>query len=279
MTEPGPVRERPPLALLGVGAGLAVAIAAGVTVTATRDGGTSADPAVTASQHATVTGASIPAGFAGRETDLFGRPVDVPANPAGIALEQVSSLPTPQDKPDWLTAAPAPAEGEGVWQKLFGGPVVRFSSSDGPARIEGNAAIGFAHTPRGAALAAEQIYWRTNANPRDRGLLLRLVEVTSQYLAEYDRLVADGKVSERIPEKLRPLLFASDAFRIESYADDSAIVRFARKARETVDGQPTWVGMRLAVVWRENDWKLRPVTGEQQVQIESLRSIEGWTRW
>lgn len=90
-----------------------------------------------------------------------------------------------------------------------------------------------------------------------------------------------GPVRERPPLALLGVGagFASDAFRIESYADDSGIVRFARKARETVDGQPTWVGMRLAVVWRENDWKLRPVTGEQQVQIDSLRSIEGWTRW
>ncbi|TQM31812.1 hypothetical protein [Nocardia bhagyanarayanae] len=283
MVTAGPVsgRGRAPLPLLGFGAALAVAIAVGVTVSATRDGSVAAE--------ATATGTTEPiagppgphglVGFAGREADLFGRPVDVPVNPAGVALAQVSGLPTRPDQPDWLTAAPAPAEGEGIWQKLFGGPVVRFFGSDGPARIEGNAAVGFAHTPRGAALAAEQIYWRTNANPRDRDLLLRLVEVSPEYLAEYDRLVADGKVSERIPEKLRPLLFASDAYRIESYADDSAIVRFARKARETVDGQPTWVGMRLAVVWRDGDWKLRPVTGEQQVQIESLRSIEGWTRW
>ncbi|WP_067849367.1 hypothetical protein [Nocardia lijiangensis] len=278
---PGSGRERPPLGLLGIGAALTVAIAVGVTLTATRDGGMAADATETgtASQVVPGTGAAGPHGFAGRETDLFGRPVDVPANPAGVALEQVSGLPTRPGEPGWLTAAPAPSAGEGIWQKLFGGPVVRFSGSDGPARIDGNAAVGFAHTPRGAALAAEQIYWRTNANPRDRDLLLRLVEVSPQYLAEYDRLVAEGKVSERIPEKLRPLLFASDAFRIESYADDSATVQFARKARETVDGQPTWVGMRLVVVWRDDDWKLRPVTGEQQIQIESLRSIEGWTRW
>lgn len=271
---------------MGTGAVLAVVIAVLVTVAAMRDNASGAD-------HVSRTGTTsgnvptpAPAGpgggataFGNPETDMFGRRVDVPVGAAGVALQQNPNQQQQSGAPGWTAAAPVPASGEGVWQRLFGGPVVRFSTSDGPFRIDGSAAVGFAHTPQGAALAAEQIYWRTNANPRDRDLLVRLVDVTPQYLAEYDRLVAAGKVSDRLPDKLRPLLFASDAFRIESYADDFAKIQFARKARETVDGQPTWVGTRLAVVWRDGDWKLTTVTGDERVQIESLRSIEGWTQW
>ncbi|WP_157124477.1 hypothetical protein [Nocardia pseudovaccinii] len=274
----GPAQKRSPLALLGVGAVLAVVVAVLVTVIAMRDNAVSGDQ-VSKTGTSSENVPTAASGFGNPEVDMFGRRVDVPDNDIGVALEQNPALQQQPGAPTWLTAAPQPASGQGVWQRVFGGPVVRFSTSDGPARIDGKAAVGFAHTPQGAALAAEQIYWRTNANPRDRDLLLRLVEVTPQYLADYDRLVAEGKVSDRLPDKLRPLLFASDAFRIESYTEDSAIIQFARKARETADGQPTWVGMRLAVTWRDGDWKLTAVSGQQQVQIDSLRSIEGWTQW
>ncbi|MEV2219788.1 hypothetical protein AB0E01_07910 [Nocardia vinacea] len=275
----GPAQNRSPLAMLGVSAVLAVVVAVLVTVIAMRDntvGGDQVSKTGTSSENVPDTAASS---FGNPETDMFGRRVDVPENGTGVALEQNPALQQQPGAPTWQTAAPQPASGQGVWQRVFGGPVVRFSTSDGPARIDGKAAVGFAHTPQGAALAAEQIYWRTNANPRDRDLLLRLVEVTPQYLNDYDRLVAEGKVSDRLPDKLRPLLFASDAFRIESYTADSATIQFARKARETTDGQPTWVGMRLAVMWRDGDWKLTAVSGQQQVQIDSLPSIEGWTQW
>ncbi len=275
----GPTRNRSSIVMLGVGPALAVVVAVLVTVIAMRDnavGGDQVSKAGTSSEN--VPDITSP-GFGNPESDMFGRRVDVPDNGAGIALEQNPALRQQPDAPSWLTAAPQPASGQGVWQRVFGGPVVRFSTSDGPSRIDGKAAVGFAHTPQGAALAAEQIYWRTNANPRDRELLLRLVEVTPKYLADYDRLVAEGKVSDRLPDKLRPLLFASDAFRIERYTEDSAIIQFARKARETADGQPTWVGMRLAVIWRDGDWKLTAVSGQQQVQIDSLRNIEGWRQW
>lgn len=272
---------RMPLALMGAGAVISVALAAALTVTALRDNA-SADERGAApgtSSESNPDPGPATAAFGNPETDLFGRRVDVPVRATGVVLPQYPDQRQQPGTPGWTAAAPTPANGEGVWQRLFGGPVVRFSASDGPSRIDGSAALGFAHTPQGAALAAEQIYWRTNANPKDRALLTRLVDVTPQYLAEYDRLVSEGKVSDRLPDKLRPLLFASDAFRIESYADDFAKVQFARKARETVDGQPTWVGMRLAVRWRDGDWKLTTVTGDERVQIESLLSIEGWTQW
>ncbi|RDI67484.1 hypothetical protein DFR76_103555 [Nocardia pseudobrasiliensis] len=262
---------------LGIVALATVAVAVTVTLWSTRHVGDRAasTPTPLASSSALAAGAS----FAPPTTDMFGRRVDVPNNIAGQALAQNPAERHRAGAPGWTTGAPTPAAGQGVWQRIFDGPVVRFSASDGPARIDGKAATGFARTPQGAALAAEQNYWRTNANPTDRELLTRLVDVTPQYLAQYDALVAAGKVSPRLPDKLTPLLFASDAFRVATFDDDHAVVEFARKAREVIDGQPTWVGMRLAVVWRDGDWKLTAVDSEQQVRIDSLRSIEGWTTW
>ncbi|MFJ1456137.1 hypothetical protein [Nocardia sp. N2S4-5] len=269
------------LRLLGFAAVLTVTLAVAATVvTMRRDGsaaasGSGPSPVVSTSTVA----APAPAGFGAPDADMFGRRVDLPNDPAGQALSQDPAAQRRPDDPQWQTAAPNPAQGEGIWQRIFGGPVVRFSGSDGPSRVEGRAAVGYARTPQGAVLAAEQHYWRTNANPTDRELLLRLVAVSPEYLAEYDRLVAAGKVSDRLPEKLTPLLYASDAFRIDSWDPDHAVVEIARKAREVIDGQPTWVGMRLAVVWRDGDWKLTAVDGQQLVRIDSLRSIEGWTTW
>ncbi|MBF6170282.1 hypothetical protein [Nocardia blacklockiae] len=271
----------PSLRLLGFAAVLTVALAVTVTVVTTRR--ESAAPAAGGAPRPVVSTSAVAepaaAGFGAPDRDLFGRRVDIPDDPAGQALPQEPAARQRPGDPRWQTAAPAPARGAGVWQRIFGGPVVRFSGSDGPARIEGRAAVGFAHTPQGAVLAAEQHFWRTNANPTDRELLLRLVAVSPEYLAEYDRQVAAGKVSAHLPEKLTPLLYASDAFRVDSYTDERAVVEFARKAREVIDGQPTWVGMRLAVVRRDDEWKLTAVDGQQLVRIDSLRSIEGWTTW
>ncbi|RDI50645.1 hypothetical protein [Nocardia mexicana] len=269
------------LRLLGAAALVTVALAVTVTVaTVRRDGsGATAGSAPVPVADTSTVAAPGAEGFGAPETDMFGRRVDIPNNPAGQQLPQDPGAQRRPDDPQWLTAAPNPAETPGVRQRVFGGPVVRFSGSDGPARVEGKAATGYAHTPQGAVLAAEQNFWRTNANPSDRGLLLQLAAMSPEYLAEYDRLLAAGKVSDRLPDKLTPLLYASDAFRVDNYTDDRAVVDIARKAREVIDGQPTWVGMRLAVVWRDGDWKLTAVDGQQLVRIDSLRSIEGWTTW
>jgi hypothetical protein len=92
-------------------------------------------------------------------------------------------------------------------------------------------------------------------------------------------VVALGAVRDNAAGGDQVLKTGTTSFRIESYTEDSAIIQFARKARETADGQPTWEGMRTAAVWRDGDWKLTTVSGEQQVQMKSLRNIEGWTQW
>ncbi|MEU7764587.1 hypothetical protein AB0B25_05645 [Nocardia sp. NPDC049190] len=220
---------------------------------------------------------TVAAGFAGTDKDSFGHAFDIPKEPAGQALSQSGIPRTPAD-PEWLTAAPGGSDQQGGWQQVYGGPVIPFSTTDGPARIADGVPLGFTKTPQGAVLAAEQIYWRTVARPTDRTLWQQLVVLTPEQLADRERKIAEGKVPNVLPESAKPLLFASDAFRIESYGDDFAVVRIARKTRDFLHGGRSWVAMRLNVVWRDGAWKLKSSASDAQ-PLETIGSIDGWTRW
>ncbi|MEV0292484.1 hypothetical protein [Nocardia sp. NPDC050710] len=277
---PGSGTTRSPLALFGAGAILAVVIAIAITVTAVRDNDSRGDEVsmtATASESAPGSAAPGSAGFVGSELDSFGHRFDIPSSPAGQALPQSPSQ-LKAVHPEWLTAAPGGTNQQGGWQRVYGGPVIPFSTTDGPDRIVNDVPVGFGRTPRGAALAAEQIYWRTAARPTDRALWQQLVILTPEEIAERDRNITEGRVPTELPEKIKPLLFASDAFRIESYGEDSAVVRIARKTRDFLHGGRSWVAMRLNVVWRDGGWKLKSSASDAQ-PLETIDSIDGWTKW
>ncbi|MEU2037660.1 hypothetical protein [Nocardia niwae] len=266
-----------PLAVLGAGAVLAVAVAAVVTVVVVQDD---------APQHRVVqtTASESPSGrpaaessFIGSDKDSFGHRFDISKEPAGQALPQSGTQRTPAD-PEWRTGAPGGTNQPGGWQQVYGGPIIPFSTTDGPAHIDNGVPSGFAKTPQGAALAAEQIYWRTVARPTDHTLWQRLVILTPEELADRGRKIAEGKVPDVLPESAKPLLYASDAFRIESYGDDFAVVRVARKTRDFLHGGRSWVAMRLNVVWRDGGWRLKSSAGDAQ-PLETIGSIDGWTQW
>lgn len=266
------------LAVLGVGAVFAVAVAAVVTVVAVQDDAPQdrASRTTTASENRADSPA-VESAFVSSGNDSFGHRFDVSKDPAGQALAQSGAQRTPAD-PEWQTGAPGGTNQPGGWQQVYGGPIIPFSTTDGPARIEDGVPSGFARTPQGAALAAEQIYWRTVARPTDQTLWQRLVILTSEELADRQRKIAEGKVPDVLPESAKPLLYASDAFRIESYGDDFAVVRVARKTREFLHGGRSWVAMRLNVVWRDGGWRLKSSAGDAQ-PLETIGSIDGWTQW
>ncbi len=267
-----------PPAVLGAGAVLAVAVVAVVTVFAVRDDAPPGQGSRPTTASADPSGAPAPGpSFAGSGKDSFGHRFDIPKDPAGQPLSQSGAPRTPTD-PEWQSGAPGGTNQPGGWQQVYGGPVVPFSTTDGPARIDNGVPSGFAKTPQGAALAAEQIYWRTVARPTDHTLWQQLVILAPEELAERDRKIADGKVPDVLPESVKPLLYASDAFRIESYGDDFAVVRVARKTREFLHGGRSWVAMRLNVVWRDGGWRLKSSAGDAQ-PLETIGSIDGWTQW
>ncbi|NKY51150.1 hypothetical protein [Nocardia vermiculata] len=216
-------------------------------------------------------------GFAAPDVDLFGRRVDVPNNPAGQPLPQDPSQRHTSSDDDWLTAAPAGTTEQRGWQRVFGASVP-FSTSDGPTRIDDNGlAVGYSHTPQGAAVAAAQITYRLNARPGDRELYVRQVRVSAQQIAAYDKARSDGKLPEQQPEQITRYLVAPDAFQIENYADDMAIVRLAARGPVN-DGKQVWAAIRLVMVWQNGDWRLKP-TESRSAQSEYVDTLQGWTRW
>jgi hypothetical protein len=215
-------------------------------------------------------------GFAGPEVDLFGRRVDIPNNPAGQPLPQDQSKQHKPSDQDWLTAAPAGTTDPRGWQRVYGASVP-FSTSDGPTSIEDGLAVGYSHTPQGAALAAAQIAYRLNARPGGRDLYVRQVRASAQQIAAYDQARTDGKLPDQQPERITRYLVAPDAFQIENYADDMAIVRLAARGPVT-DGKQLWAAVRLVLVWDAGDWRLKP-TESNATRTEYVDSLGGWTKW
>jgi hypothetical protein len=215
-------------------------------------------------------------GFAAPGVDLFGRRVDIPNNPAGQPLPQdVSKQHKPSD-PDWLTAAPQGTTEARGWQRVYGASVP-FSTSDGPIDIDKGLAVGFSHTPQGAVLAAAQITYRLNARPADRDLYVHQVRASAAQLAAYDSARTAGKLPAQQPERITRYLVAPDAFQVENYADDMAIVRLATRGPVN-DGKQLWAAVRLVMVWDNGDWHLKP-TDATTDQTEYVDSLDGWTKW
>ncbi|WP_063014903.1 hypothetical protein [Nocardia kruczakiae] len=216
-------------------------------------------------------------GFAEPDTDLFRRRVDIPNNPAGQPLPQNTAQQHDSSDPDWLTAAPAGTTEPRGWQRVYGASVP-FSTSDGPTRIDDKGlAVGYSHTPQGAALAAAQITYRLNARPGDRDLYVRQVRVSAQQVAAYDKARGDGKLPDQQPARITRYLVAPDAFQIENYADDMAIVRLAARGPVN-DGKQMWAAIRLVMVWDNGDWRLKP-TDSRATPSEYVDTLQGWTRW
>ncbi|ONM47688.1 hypothetical protein [Nocardia donostiensis] len=271
MSEKEPyARDRVSFGVVASAAVLTLIVIVGVFVYVGRDddAGSEAAPSFTEGP--------VAEGFAAPDVDLFGRRVDIPNNPAGQTLPQD---PSPQRKPtdpDWLTAAPKGTTGPRGWQRVYGASVP-FSTSDGPRRIEDGLAVGYSHTPQGAALAAAQITYRLNARPAHRDLYVRQVRVSAQQIAAYDRALDADRLPEQQPESVTKYLVASDAFKIDDYADDMAIVRLAIRG-PAVDGKQLWVALRLIMVWDAGDWRLKPTTSSAP-QTEYVESLAGWTPW
>ncbi|MFI6998457.1 hypothetical protein [Nocardia sp. NPDC050175] len=263
-------RDRVSFGAVASAAVLALIVIVGIVVYITRDDGSSAASAPAPA------GSAGGTGFASPEVDILGRRVDVPNNAAGQPLPQDPSRQRKASDGDWLTAAPEGTTAPHGWQRVYGASVP-FSTSDGPARIEDGLAVGYSHTPQGAVLAAAQITYRLNARPADRDLYVTQVRVSAQQIAAYDKALSGNKLPEQQPEKVTKYFVASDAFKVDDYADDLAIVRLASRG-QVVDGKQSWAAIRLVMVWDAGDWRLKPSTSNT-AQTEYIESLGGWTKW
>ncbi|WP_054814029.1 hypothetical protein [Nocardia arizonensis] len=263
-------RERVSFGVIASAALLALILVVGIVMYFGRDDSEIADAGGSAAA------AAGGEGFASPEVDILGRRIDIPNNAAGQPLSQDPSRQRKPTDSDWLTAAPEGTRSPFGWQRVYGASVP-FSTSDGPTRIEDGLAVGYSHTPQGAVLAAAQITYRLNARPADRELYLRQVRVSATQIAAYDKALEENRLPKQQPERVTRYFVASDAFKVENYADDLAIIRLASRG-PSVDGKQLWAALRLVMVWDAGDWRLKPSTTSGS-QTEYIESIEGWTAW
>lgn len=205
-------------------------------------------------------------GFAPSIADPFGREIAVPRDEQGQVLPQSP----PAERPTFASGVPVPAPEGMMWQRI-GATVAPFSTSDGPTRIDGSLAFGFAHTPQGAALAGMQAAARALRSGDD----LRAV---------YDRqVIADPGV---VDTKLAQLEAAGDsdfrvgrawvfpeAFKVTSYTDATAVVQYATP----IPGAGRWDNQQSTLIWSDGDWKVRLPAVE--VQLSPVTTLNGFTRW
>ncbi|WP_433206629.1 hypothetical protein ACQP1G_20415 [Nocardia sp. CA-107356] len=213
-------------------------------------------------------------GFDVPETDLFGRRIDIPRNPDG-ALRAQTVPPKHAGDPDWLSAAPAGLREQGGWQRVHGA-VVPFSTSDGPTRIHDGVADGYAHTPQGAALAAAMSLYQVAARPGDRAVSAARLVLSPADQATLDSGINSGRLPHQQPASLTRTLIAYDAFRIDTFADDLAVVRLAVRGEQSAQAR-SWVTAKIPMVWYQGDWRLRG--NGNQLPTETVYDLTGWTQW
>lgn len=213
-------------------------------------------------------------GFADPATDTFGRKIAVPNNPAGQPLPQRDPGTRVECDPGQLPTS----QGGMSIQRNFDLAML-YSETDGPARVDGDLARGYSHSPQGAALAA----WNTWHRLRVGG------DVTKQVLLEqtvHDAALEEKLETESIPESTRTLdkkrsTVVPDGFRILSCDNDFVVVEYALRQVADEKGalaEPRWVGMQWTMLWRDGDWKMQ--TADESGKAGAIvTSLDGFTTW
>lgn len=255
------------VAFVGIVALLVAVIVVRANIGTDDRGQGTAQPATTPSAAAPIT-PSAPggSGFGPSIADGLGREIAMPVDEQGQILPQTP----PPDRPAFDPAVPVPAPEGMMWQRI-GATVAPFSTSDGPTRIDGRLAFGFAHTPQGAALAGWQITARMLRSGDDvrEAYARQIVADPGREAATMNRLEASGESDFRTG---KALIFP-EAFRVASYNENGtfAVVRYA-----TPLGGGTWSAGQAALTWDDGQWKLRDTPAPATTTISSLA---GWTRW
>lgn len=171
----------------------------------------------------------------------------------------------PPTDPNWLTAAPTGLS----WQRVDGVPLP-FTASDGPSRIDGAVAAGYSHTPQGAAIAALQISMRMLYSPDYQQILDAQTAIPDE---ERAKIIAARSTQPRLdPAMVQRSTLQPAGFKVGAYDDASATIYYAY-------GRPNgqFRIARMAVVWREGDWKYSDELDAAAPQLPDAPDLNGFT--
>lgn len=207
-------------------------------------------------------------GFGPPSADLWGRPIAHPNNPAGQALPQ-----HPVDRPPYTAGDVLPSPEGMMWQQV--GPwALPFSTSDGPTRIVGPLAEGFAHTPQGAALAVWQIAQRaTVSHDSSLAVFTHQVVATGAQKAAID--ANPGKFLGFSPDEAAAMSRSPrpSAFKVTGWTGDYAVIQYAFPDKDP----GTYFTQQLEGIWQDGDWKWR--MPDVAPPVGAAESLAGWTTW
>jgi hypothetical protein len=167
---------------------------------------------------------------------------------------------------------PTTAPDDVTWQ-VWHAIALPYSASAGPARVNGQAASGFAHTPRGALMAMVQAASRTTA-ATDPGWRDVIMTMDAPGPGRDARIAFRSKIT--FTAEPAPGSFTQIAgFQFISYTSTDAVIQLVAK---NPDGTLGLVTER--VTWRDADWKLvLAPDGSGATNKQTVNSLEGFIPW
>jgi hypothetical protein len=213
-------------------------------------------------------------GLSDPTSDRLGRKVLVPNNPAGQPLPQRDPLPRNECRGGTSVTSPDSV----TIQRSYGMPVL-VSATDGPARIDGTALVGYRQSPQGAALAA----WNFIARIYAGGTPGREALIKLAVLSDADKARLTQAPVSSVPnggDQFRRLFIAPDQFRVLSCDREFAAIELALQLTPDSGGRRQWAGIRMNLLWRNGDWKVQTTQDPHSLGGgQKYSSLDGWTPW
>lgn len=194
----------------------------------------------------------VTAGGHGQQPARPGTAVPAPASPPATAVPSGPTQPKAagpvQPPADHDLTVPVVTPAGLVWS-LWAGEWVPSSAAAGPTHLAGPIAAGYARTPLGSLIAAQQIGTRLLASPAGGWRTVTLAQVLPG-VGRSRYLVARAGTTDEAP----PGGFAQPtAFRFVSWTRDTAVVQLVAR----VPNRDGFQVVTLTLLWRNGDWRLQ----------------------
>ncbi|MER7164917.1 hypothetical protein ABT336_02410 [Micromonospora sp. NPDC000207] len=194
-----------------------------------------------------------------------------PAGPTRAGGDPSQALPTEESPAEVPTTAP-----NGVTWELVGPLAAPVSTSAGPKQVTETSAVGFAHTPEGALIAATQILVRSTFT---LGRKHWEPTIERQFVPsdDRDRLLAELRALDS--SQVDPGAFSQIAgFSYQSYTPDTAVIGLVLRAPST--GAPQYHVLSLTLLWRDGDWRMQAPPGGSWGSVnrrtDDLTGVVAW---